>query len=179
MPWFASPFILHLAILTCLNTVIVSGLALVSRCGQLSLGHAAFVAIGAYVSVLAGQHWQLSFLPATVLGALAAGAVALALGWVILRLRGVYFVLVTFAFGELLRLALLDGAALTGGANGIAGIAPAEILAMRSTAVAATTAWRWARRCCPPGRWARCSGARWDTPSTRWRTTPRWPSPPG
>ena len=128
MPWFASPFILHLAILTCLNTVIVSGLALVSRCGQLSLGHAAFVAIGAYVSVLAGQHWQLSFLPATVLGALAAGAVALALGWVILRLRGVYFVLVTFAFGELLRLALLDGAALTGGANGIAGIAPAEIL---------------------------------------------------
>ena len=67
MPWFASPFILHLAILTCLNTVIVSGLALVSRCGQLSLGHAAFVAIGAYVSVLAGQHWQLSFLPATVL----------------------------------------------------------------------------------------------------------------
>ena len=42
---------------------------------------------------------------------------------------------------------------------------------MRSTAVAATTAWRWARRCCPPGRWARCSGARWDTPSTRWRTT--------
>ena len=53
---------------------------------------------------------------------------ALALGWVILRLRGVYFVLVTFAFGELLRLALLDGAALTGGANGIAGIAPAEIL---------------------------------------------------
>lgn len=128
MPWFASPFILHLAILTCLNTVMVSGLALVSRCGQLSLGHAAFVAIGAYVSVLAGQHWQWSFLPAAALGGLAAGVVALALGWVILRLRGVYFVLVTFAFGELLRLALLDGAALTGGANGIAGIAPAQAL---------------------------------------------------
>jgi len=127
LPWFGGPFVLHLAILTCLNTVMVCGLALIARCGQLSLGHAAFVAIGAYVSVLADRFWQWSFLPAAALGALAAGLVALLLGWVILRLRGVYFVLVTFAFGELLRLVLLDGASVTGGANGIAGIGPVSV----------------------------------------------------
>lgn len=127
LPWLGGPFVLHLAILACLNTVVVCGLALVARCGQLSLGHAAFVAIGAYVSVLAERLWQWSFLPAAALGTLGAGLVALSLGWVILRLRGVYFVLVTFAFGELLRLVLLDGAALTGGANGIAGIGPVTV----------------------------------------------------
>src|SRR3546814_3079488 len=42
LPWASSPFILHLAILTTLNITIVNGLALVSRSGQLSLGHAAF-----------------------------------------------------------------------------------------------------------------------------------------
>ena len=137
--------------------------------------HAAFVAIGAYVSVLAGQHWQLSFLPATVLGALAAGAGAGA-GMVILRLRGVYFVLVTFAFGELLRLALLDGAALTGGANGIAGIAPAEILGYAFSRGryyglalgAALPTWALGAVPAPAGTRHRRGGGQ-----------PRWPSPPG
>lgn len=127
MPWFASPFVLHLAVLTCLNIVIVNGLALISRSGQLSLGHAAFVGIGAYGSVLVGSALEWPFLASALVGALLSALVATALGWVILRLRGVYFVLVTFAFGELLRLALLDFAGLTGGANGIAGIPAADI----------------------------------------------------
>ena len=46
----------------------------------------------------------------------------------ILRLQGVYFVLVTFCFGELTRLVLLEGGDITGGANGIANIPPASLL---------------------------------------------------
>ncbi|MEI2416373.1 branched-chain amino acid ABC transporter permease [Orrella sp. JC864] len=130
MPWFATPFVLHLAVLACLNVLIVNGLALIARTGQLSLGHAAFVALGAYGSVLAERHWALGFVSSGLLGVAAAAAVALLLGWVILRLRGVYFVLVTFAFGELMRLALLDWSALTGGANGIANIGPAVMLGL-------------------------------------------------
>ncbi|HAP26848.1 MAG TPA: branched-chain amino acid ABC transporter permease, partial [Achromobacter sp.] len=65
-PWFAGPFVQHLAVLTCLNVLIVNGLALIARCGQLSLGHAAFVAVGAYGSVLAARHLGWSFLPATL-----------------------------------------------------------------------------------------------------------------
>ncbi|MEN5157293.1 branched-chain amino acid ABC transporter permease [Achromobacter spanius] len=126
-PWFAGPFVQHLAVLTCLNVLIVNGLALIARCGQLSLGHAAFVAVGAYGSVLAARHLGWGFLPATLAGVAITAAVALALGAIILRLKGVYFVLVTFAFGELVRLALLDGASWSGGANGIAGILPAEL----------------------------------------------------
>lgn len=126
-PWFAGQFVLHLAVLTALNVLVVNGLALISRSGQLSLGHAAFLAIGGYTAVLAGQNLGLPFWMATLAGIIVTSLVALVLGWVILRLKGVYFVLVTFAFGELVHLALLDFSGLTGGANGITSIAPAEI----------------------------------------------------
>ncbi|MFC3338856.1 branched-chain amino acid ABC transporter permease [Paracandidimonas soli] len=121
-PWFASEFVLHLAILTCLNILAVNGLALIGRSGQLSLGHAAFMAIGAYASVLAANMLGLSFIPSLLIGVAATAIVTFVLGWAILRLRGVYFVLVTFAFGELVRLVLLDFSGITGGANGITGI---------------------------------------------------------
>ncbi|WP_188074467.1 branched-chain amino acid ABC transporter permease [Pusillimonas sp. ANT_WB101] len=128
LPWFASQFVLHLAVLTALNVLVVNGLALISRSGQLSLGHAAFIAIGAYVGVLASQHFGLAFWSSALVGTVATAIIALVLGWIILRLKGVYFVLVTFAFGELVRLVLLDFSAFTGGANGITGIDPAALL---------------------------------------------------
>lgn len=126
-PWFSGPFVLHLAILSCLNILIVNGLAIVGRSGQLSFGHAAFVAIGAYVSVLLSTKLGLNIFVSGLAGILLAAGFAFLLGWVILRLKGVYFVLVTFSFGELMRLALLDWSELTGGANGIANIPPAQI----------------------------------------------------
>ncbi|MBI5258555.1 MAG: branched-chain amino acid ABC transporter permease [Burkholderiales bacterium] len=119
-----SSFQLHLAVLVCLNVVIVSGLALVCRTGQLSLGHGAFVGLGAYGAALLAMKAGWPVWLAGVAGIGLAALVALLLGWVILRLRGVYFVLVTFAFAELVRLALLDWAPLTGGASGLAGVPP-------------------------------------------------------
>ena len=44
-PWFAGVFALHLAILTCLNILIVNGLSIIGRCGQRSFGHAAFAVL--------------------------------------------------------------------------------------------------------------------------------------
>jgi branched-chain amino acid transport system permease protein len=117
-----SAFYLHLAILICLNVVIVGGLSLLSRTGQLSFCHAAFVGLGAYGSVLAATRLGLPFPAAAALGTALAALVAFALGAVILRLRGVYFVLITYAFGELFRLMLLEASGITGGANGISGI---------------------------------------------------------
>ncbi|MDM0018836.1 branched-chain amino acid ABC transporter permease [Variovorax saccharolyticus] len=126
-PWTAGQFVLHLAILACINIVIVNGLSLIDRCGQLSFGHSAPVALGAYGSVLFSTLFGLGTIAAAALSLVAGALLAGALGWVILRLRGVYFVLVTFAFAELVRLVLLDAASVTGGANGIAGIPPLSI----------------------------------------------------
>jgi branched-chain amino acid transport system permease protein len=125
-----NPFYLHLAVLVCLNIVFVASLGIIARVGQLSLCHGAFAGIGAYASVLAVMRLELPFLAGFLLAGLAAGLTAALLGWVILRLRGVYFVLVTFAFGELFRLLMLDMPTLSGGANGIAGVPPVSLFGL-------------------------------------------------
>lgn len=131
LPLFTnSPFHMHLAVLVCLNIIFVNGLSLLSRTGQLSFCHAAFMGMGAYASVIATTQWHMPFLLSAALGMTVAAAVAFFLGAVILRLQGVYFVLVTFCFGELFRLFLLEGGTYTGGANGIANIPPASIFGL-------------------------------------------------
>ena len=114
-PFFlANAFYVHLAVLIC-------------RTGQLPLGHGAFIGLGAYAAVTATMRAHWPFWLGAAGGTLFAALLAAMLGWVILRLRGVYFVLVTFAFAELVRLVMLDWPSLTGGANGIAGIPPATL----------------------------------------------------
>src|SRR5699024_2531590 len=75
-------------------------------------------------TLLLGWSFPLFFLASGILRAI----VPVVIVWVILRLRGVYFVLVTFAFGEFFRLLLLAMPSVTGGANGIAGV-PAVAIA--------------------------------------------------
>lgn len=122
-----NPFHIHLAVLICINIIFVNGLALINRTGQLSFCHAAFMGMGAFTAVICTVRFQTPFLISATAGVAVSMLVAYLLGAVILRLQGVYFVLVTFCFGELFRLVLLEGGDITGGANGIANIPPARL----------------------------------------------------
>ncbi|RUY47114.1 high-affinity branched-chain amino acid ABC transporter permease LivM, partial [Mesorhizobium sp. M7A.F.Ca.CA.002.07.1.1] len=96
---------------------IVVGLA-----GLLDLGYVAFYAVGAYAYALLGTQYGLSFwilLPAA--GAMAAFWGVL-LGFPVLRLRGDYLAIVTLAFGEIIRLVLINWREVTNGSAGISGI---------------------------------------------------------
>nr|WP_295464608.1 high-affinity branched-chain amino acid ABC transporter permease LivM [Mesorhizobium sp.] len=96
---------------------IVIGLA-----GLLDLGYVAFYAVGAYTYALLGTHYGLSFwilLPAA--GAMAA-LWGILLGFPVLRLRGDYLAIVTLAFGEIIRLVLINWREVTNGSAGISGI---------------------------------------------------------
>lgn len=117
-----SAFYLHLANLTLLNAIIVMGFALVASVGQLSLCHAALAGLGGYVSAVAALQFSLPPLAGILLAAVVAGIVAALLGAVILRLRGVYFVLVTFLVGQGFTLIALNWDSVTHGANGMVGI---------------------------------------------------------
>ena len=123
----------------CVNTILALSLNLVNGfTGQFSIGHAGFMACGAYVSA-----W-LSMNPSTVffsghleflnyiVYAVAGGLVAAAAGWFVglpsLRLRGDYLAIVTLGFGEIIRVILLNTEAV-GGARGMFGIpAPVDFL---------------------------------------------------
>ncbi len=115
-------FYLNVAVLILLSGIQALALHLVMRVGYLSLAQAAFMGIGAYTSALLTTKWPIPF----VIGLLSAGVVAALaaylLGRLIFRLKGVYFVLVTFALGEVVRLIFLSWKGLFGGADGITGI---------------------------------------------------------
>ncbi len=124
-------FHLHIGVMIFINMILVTGLSVVARTGRLSMGQSAFAAIGAYATVLMVTKLNVPWLAAAVIALVANGAIALLLGRVIVKLKGVYFVLVTFAFAEFVRLLLLEWSDVTGGASGIAGIPPLEFLGVR------------------------------------------------
>ncbi len=96
---------------------IVVGLA-----GLLDLGYVAFYAVGAYAYALLTQGFGLSFWICLPLAGLMAAFWGVLLGFPVLRLRGDYLAIVTLAFGEIIRVVLLNWTSLTGGPNGISGI---------------------------------------------------------
>ena len=97
---------------------IVVGLA-----GLLDLGYVAFYAVGAYSYALIAQTFGLSFFVCLPVAGMLAALWGILLGFPVLRLRGDYLAIVTLAFGEIIRLVLINWQSLTGGPNGIAGIA--------------------------------------------------------
>ncbi|MFO1108115.1 MAG: branched-chain amino acid ABC transporter permease [Bradyrhizobium sp.] len=128
LPWLApNQFYIHLGTIACLNLMLVLGLAIVSRAGQLSMGHAGFALVGGYVSALLAMRAGWPPLLGVMAAGVAAAAIAALLGWVILRLRGVYFVLVAFSFGQIAVLLALDMGEITGGANGLIGVPPLSV----------------------------------------------------
>ncbi len=96
---------------------IVVGLA-----GLLDLGYVAFYAIGAYSYALLAQYFGFSFWLCLPLAGILAAFWGIILGFPVLRLRGDYLAIVTLAFGEIIRVVLLNWYQFTGGPDGLSGI---------------------------------------------------------
>lgn len=90
-------------------------------CGQLSLGNAAFMGIGAYAAALLTMKAGAPFGASLLAGGLLPAAVALLIGIPVLRLSGVYLAMATLAFGEVVRVVFLN-LEITGGPMGLNGI---------------------------------------------------------
>ncbi len=124
-------YILHLAIMAGIYIILTISLNLIiGYAGQVSLGHAAFYGIGAYVSTLAALNWGLPFPLALLLAVLLAGACGLGLGLPTLRLKEDYLAIVTLGFGVIVDLILLN-LDITGGPDGIGGIPAPMFLGVR------------------------------------------------
>ncbi len=113
---------LHVLIMSALNVSLALSLRVLWNVGVLSCGHAALMGVGAYASALLATGLGVSPWLGIVAGAVAAIAVAVGLGYLSLRLRGIYFVLVTFAFNEVFFLVVNRWRDVTGGPSGIVGI---------------------------------------------------------
>lgn len=116
------PYWLHVYIMTCMNICLAVSLRVLWNVGLLSCGHAAFMGIGAYTSALLSTGMGLSPWLSMPIGGGVTVLISLALGYPALRLTGIYFVLVTFAFNEVFFLLATRLREFTGGPSGLLGI---------------------------------------------------------
>lgn len=114
---------LYLLGLTAVYVIVGAGLnVLIGLSGQVSIGHAGFFAVGAYVAAILTTRFDLSFWAALPLCMLLPAALGALLAAPALRVKGPYLAMVTIAFGLVLQNVLIEAEPLTGGFNGISNI---------------------------------------------------------
>lgn len=117
-------YINHVLITICINIMLaLSANLIINISGQLTLGHTAFEAIGAYVAAVASMHAHLPFVLALIVGALSAAVCGVLIGLPTLRLKGDYLAITTLGFCQIVVVVFQNIPAL-GGAQGLTGIPP-------------------------------------------------------
>jgi len=117
-----NPYHLQVGSFILINVLLGISIYVTLATGQLSLGNAGFMSIGAYASAILTTQHGFSIPSAIVIGSLLAGVSGILVGIPALRLRGVYLAIATLGFGEVLRVVFINWESLTGGAVGIAAI---------------------------------------------------------
>ncbi len=119
----SNPYNLGLSNLIAIHVLVVLGLNLfIGYTGQISLGHAAFFALGAYGSALGSTTFGLPAWPVMILTALAVALIALTVGLPALKLSGHYLAMATLGFNIVVYTIVIQWDTVTGGPSGFAGI---------------------------------------------------------
>jgi branched-chain amino acid transport system permease protein len=130
LPPLGGNYYAYVFTLMCVNIILAASLRPSLTCGQLNIGHSAFMSIGAYTSALLAKNLGLPFELSLVCGGLLAAVIGIGVGYSTLRLRGVYFAMVTVAFVEVIRLIAQVWVSLTRGMSGLSGIPKPSLLGM-------------------------------------------------
>jgi branched-chain amino acid transport system permease protein len=116
-------YALHIGVMIMFSVMLATSFNLiVGYVGEFSLGHTAFLGVGAYVVGLLSTRFGLPFHFAVIAAVIIAALFGLLIGAITLRLRGPFFVIVTLCFAEVLRLIANNWIGLTNGPMGISGI---------------------------------------------------------
>ncbi len=121
-----SDYLSNILVTVCITVIMTASLNVTTGLlGQLALGHAGFMAVGAYVSAIftrtAALDFGLSFPISLLLGGMAAALFGMLIGIPALRLQGDYLAIITLGFGEIIRV-IIENLSVTGGAKGLSGI---------------------------------------------------------
>ncbi|MER2237780.1 MAG: branched-chain amino acid ABC transporter permease [Psychrobacillus sp.] len=117
-----NPYYLQIISFILINIILGISIYITLSSGQLSLGNAGFMGIGAYTSALLTINFEVPLYLSIVLGAVVAGAFGILIGIPALRLSGVYLAIATLGFGEVLRVIFVNWDSVTKGSIGLSGI---------------------------------------------------------
>lgn len=121
---FTAPFYLNnywLGVSNIIGITLIAAIGLnilVGYCGQLSIGHAGFIAVGAYTSAILTHHFGLPFLAGLISAGAAAGLIGLVFGLPSVRVKGFYLAITTIA-AQFIIIWIINHWSLTGGFKGI------------------------------------------------------------
>jgi branched-chain amino acid transport system permease protein len=120
LPWWGNPYLIYLVNLSCIAVVAALGLNLLTGfTGQISMGHAAFVAIGAYVTAILSSKAGWPFWMCLLASGSLSAFIGCAVGIPCLRLKGLYLAMATMSFGVVVEFVLITWDNLTGGVRGL------------------------------------------------------------
>lgn len=109
-------------IMICINIILAVSLNLINGyTGQFSIGHAGFMAVGAYMGAVVTMMWELPFAVGIIAATVSAGVLGALIGLPTLRLNGDYLCIATLGLGEIIRICILN-IEYVGGASGLMGI---------------------------------------------------------
>ena len=133
-----------------INAILALGLYIAIATGQFSVGHAGFMAIGAYVSSILSMNFGWTLIPAMFAGGAAAFAIGALVGLPIIRFGLIYLAMATLGFGEIIR-SILSTVEYVGAVNGMRGMTGTSLwLVLVTLAVLVVLYWlhdrsRWRR----------------------------------
>ena len=114
--WQLNLILIGINVITSVSLNLINGYT-----GQFSLGHAGFMAVGAYVGVVCTSNFGMPLIVALIAGAACAGLLGFLIGLPTLRLRGDYLAIATLGLGEIIRIVIMN-IEYVGGAAGFKGI---------------------------------------------------------
>ena len=117
-----NPYYLQVAAFIMINIILAISIYITLSSGQLSLGSAGFMGIGAYTSALLTIHFEVPIIIGILAGAVVAGIMGILIGIPALRLQGVYLAIATLGFGEVMRIIFVNWESVTLGSIGLSGI---------------------------------------------------------
>ena len=133
-------FYYDIVIRMAINAIIVLGLnLLIGFAGQISLGHAGFVGIGAYASAILPTHFGWHPIVAMAAGAAIASAIAAIVARPIFRLKGHYLAMATLGLGIIIAIVIKNEGTYTGGPDGM----PVPALGLMGVEISGEKQWYW------------------------------------
>jgi branched-chain amino acid transport system permease protein len=127
LPLVIGDFWIHVAVeILILGLFAVSFNMIFGYMGQLSFGHAAYFGVGAYATGLLLVKTSVPLPICLVVSMITAGMFAMAIGYFCVRLTGIYFAILTMAFGQLMYYIIFQWYSFTGGDDGLQGIVPPD-----------------------------------------------------
>jgi len=115
-------YYIHVLILCVVNVILASSLRAITTTGQISLGHAGFMSVGAYTCAILVMKLGVSAYAGMILGGLVAALLAIIIAFPVTRVKTLYLAMLTLFLGVFISLGLTEFRSVTGGTSGIIGI---------------------------------------------------------